>query len=181
MELDAWSYADEEWRGFVLIDSRDELLDRHVFVTLVAGESFYPEALGHADFAPGSPLVLRHEPDNPFDPNAMGIWNADETLKVGHVPAIIVRNLTPFDRSGIVVGVMLEGSAPSELMIAVAREPLTLRVIDELGERPRQVELWLRQQKLARRRSEEQREFRAGDPMEQMRRMAEDLRRPEVT
>jgi hypothetical protein len=66
MELDAWSYADEEWRGFVLIDSRDELLDRHVFVTLVAGESFYPDALGHADFAPRSPLVLRHEPDNPF-------------------------------------------------------------------------------------------------------------------
>ena len=71
MELDAWSFADEEWRGFVLVDSRDELLDRHVFVTLVAGESFYPDALGHADFAPGSPLVLRHEPDNPFDPNAI--------------------------------------------------------------------------------------------------------------
>ena len=140
MELDAWSYADEDWRGFVLVDSRDELLDRHVFVTWVAGESHYPDALGHAEFAPGSPLVLRHEPDNPFDPNAIGIHNADETLKVGYVPAIIVRNLTPFDRNGIVVGEMLEGSAPSELLIAVAREPLTVRVLDEHGQRPRQVE-----------------------------------------
>jgi hypothetical protein len=175
MELDAWSYAGEDWRGFVLVDSRDELLDRHVFVTWVAGESHYPDALGHADFAPGSPLVLRHEPDNPFDPNAIGIHSADETLKVGHVPAVIVRNLTPFDRNGIVVGEMLEGSAPSELLIAVAREPLTLRVLDEHGKRPHQVEQWLRREREARRRSEEQREFRAGDPMEQMRRMAEGL------
>ena len=63
MKLDASWYADKEWRGFVLHDARHDLEDRHVFVTWVAGISHYPAAVDLPDFAPGSDLVLRPEPE----------------------------------------------------------------------------------------------------------------------
>jgi len=72
MKLDASWYSDKEWRGFVLHDARRDLLERHVFVTWVAGISHYPAAVDLPDFEPGSEVVLRPEPDNPFDPKAIG-------------------------------------------------------------------------------------------------------------
>jgi hypothetical protein len=54
---------------FVLHDARRDLEDRRVFVTWVAGISHYPAEVELPDFAPGSEVVLRSEPDNPFDPN----------------------------------------------------------------------------------------------------------------
>jgi hypothetical protein len=68
----------------VLHDARHDLEDRHVFVTWVAGISHCPAAVDLPDFAPGSDLVLRPEPDNPFDPNAIGVWNASGAVQVGH-------------------------------------------------------------------------------------------------
>ena len=65
MKLDASWYADKEWRGFVLRDAPRDLEDRHVFVTWVAGISHHPTAVDLPDFAPGSEVVLRHEPEDP--------------------------------------------------------------------------------------------------------------------
>lgn len=52
----------------------------------VAGVSFRPEAVADASFDPGARLALVPEPDNPHDPNAVGIWNAERTLQAGYVP-----------------------------------------------------------------------------------------------
>jgi hypothetical protein len=106
MELDAIWYTDEEWQGFVHRDGRRDLLDRHVFVTWVAGISHFPDAADLPDFAPGSDILLQPEPDNPFDSNAIGVWNANGTVQVGHLPAVIVHDLSrwPEKRHRLVVG-----------------------------------------------------------------------------
>ena len=39
-----------------------------------------------ASFDPGLPLALVPEPENEFDSNAVGIWNAGRTLQAGYVP-----------------------------------------------------------------------------------------------
>jgi len=38
------------------------------------------------------------EPDNPHDSLAVGVWNADRTLKVGRAPAVVVAGLAADDR-----------------------------------------------------------------------------------
>jgi hypothetical protein len=53
----------------------------------VAGASYRLEALQDEAFAPGRPLALVPEPENPHDPNAIGIWDAERRLQAGYVPA----------------------------------------------------------------------------------------------
>jgi hypothetical protein len=112
MELEASWYEDDEGRGYVLADPVSDLLEQHVFVTWVAGIFHYPDAVDHPDFAPGSEIVLRPDPDNAFDPNAIGVWNAAATLRVGHVPAVIIRYLPSWsgERRGLMIGEMVEGT-----------------------------------------------------------------------
>ena len=43
LELPAWWYEDDEWRGFVLCGHRTDLLDQHVFATYLAGFNHRPE------------------------------------------------------------------------------------------------------------------------------------------
>jgi hypothetical protein len=40
-------------------------------------------------FAPGRRLALVREPDNPHDPNAVAVWDADRRVQGGYVPAEI--------------------------------------------------------------------------------------------
>jgi HIRAN domain len=180
MKLDASWYADKEWRGFVLHDARHDLEDRHVFVTWVAGISHYPAAVDLPDFAPGSDLVLRPEPDNPFDPNAIGVWNASGAVKIGFLPAVMVRDLpsVPQERHGLMVGEMVHGTDRVGLWVVVAREPLVLRVVTNVNDPPRpSVTAWVGHAKTALRRSEERKALRSVDPLEQMRQMAASLNR----
>jgi HIRAN domain len=65
--------------------------DPRVLVVPVAGVSFREEAVLDASFDPGLPLTLVPEPENEFDANAIGIWNAGRTLQAGYVP----RELAP--------------------------------------------------------------------------------------
>ena len=60
--------------------------DPRILVLPVAGVSFRIEVLEHPSFDPGRPLALVPEPENPHDPNAVGIWNEDRTLQLGYVP-----------------------------------------------------------------------------------------------
>jgi hypothetical protein len=97
-EVEVCWYEDEEWRGFLLVQPRSELLRLHVFDTWVAGVHHYPDSAVHESFAPGKQLALAAEPDNPHDAAAIGVWNAEQTLRVGHVPAVIVAKLPPNER-----------------------------------------------------------------------------------
>ena len=60
--------------------------DPRVLVVPVAGVSFRIEALEHPSFDPGRSLALVPEPENPHDPNAVGILNEARTLQLGYVP-----------------------------------------------------------------------------------------------
>jgi hypothetical protein len=179
MKLDASWYADKEWRGFVLHGARHDLEDRHVFVTWVAGISHHPAAVDLPDFAPGSEVVLRPEPDNASDPNAVGVWNACGTVQVGYLPAVVVHDLPriPGGRHGLMVGEMVHGSDRVGLWVVVARDPVVLRVITNAGDPPpTSVAAWVRHAKAALRWSEERKVLHSVDPLEQMRQMAASLK-----
>jgi hypothetical protein len=53
----------------------------------VAGVSYRLDDLQDDAFAPGRPLALVPEPDNPHDSNAIAIWDEARRLKAGYVPA----------------------------------------------------------------------------------------------
>jgi hypothetical protein len=61
--------------------------DERIKVVPVAGVSYRAEALDDLSFEPGRRLSLVPEPENPHDPNAVGIWNEARTLQLGYVPA----------------------------------------------------------------------------------------------
>jgi HIRAN domain len=63
--------------------------DDRVRVVKVAGASYRVEALQDDAFTPGRALALVPEPDNEHDPNAVAIWDADQRLQAGYVPAEI--------------------------------------------------------------------------------------------
>ena len=67
--------------------------DPRIRVVPVAGVSFRPEAHGDPSFEPGCRLALVPEPDNPHDPNAVGIWNEERTLQAGYVPRDVAPEL----------------------------------------------------------------------------------------
>ena len=67
--------------------------DPRVHVVKVAGSSYRGDALQDASFAPGRRLALVPEPENPHDPHAVGIWDADRRLQAGYVPAEIAPEL----------------------------------------------------------------------------------------
>ena len=100
-EVEVCWYEDETWRGYLPISPRSELLRLHVFDTWVAGIHHSPVAADDQSFAPWEPLALVAEPDNPHDSDALGVWNADRTLKVGHVPGVIVDDLSPNERTAV--------------------------------------------------------------------------------
>src|SRR4051794_10362824 len=94
--------------GYQLVDpdsgdylSRDapELAERGLRVAGVAGAGRHPaEALQSDAAAPGKPLTLRRDPDNPHDPNAIAVEAAGE--QVGWVPREVAAELAPGLDSG---------------------------------------------------------------------------------
>ena len=67
--------------------------DPRIRVVPVAGVSFRPEAVADASFDPGRRLALVPEPNNPHDPNAVGVWNEEQTLQGGYVPRDVAPEL----------------------------------------------------------------------------------------
>lgn len=57
----------------------------------VAGTSHRLDALQSPAFAPGRPVALVPEPRNPYDHNAIGVWDGDRRAQAGYVP----RELAP--------------------------------------------------------------------------------------
>lgn len=61
--------------------------DPRVLYCAVAGAKHRPAALQDARFQPRSEVLLRPEPDNPHDQDAVGVWDKSGILQVGYVPA----------------------------------------------------------------------------------------------
>jgi hypothetical protein len=83
--------------GYRLRDAETEEIVRHedprIRVIPVAGVSYRLDALQGDAFAPGQSLALVPEPDNEHDPNAVGVWDAEQRVQAGYVPAEIAREL----------------------------------------------------------------------------------------
>jgi hypothetical protein len=85
--------------GFRLRDAATEELvreeDPRVRVVAVAGVSFRSEELQDAAFAPGRRLALVPEPENEHDPHAIGVWDGEQRVQAGYVPAELALELRP--------------------------------------------------------------------------------------
>ena len=64
--------------------------DERLRVVKLAGASYRGDALQDDAFAPGRRLTLVREPENEHDPNAVGIWDAEQRVQAGYVPAEVV-------------------------------------------------------------------------------------------
>lgn len=84
------------WRnGYALVDPQTgtflrwdapEIAEVGAMICRVAGVSYRSSDLQQDDFSPGRPLLLRPEPDNPHDRNAVGVWDQAGRIQVGFVP-----------------------------------------------------------------------------------------------
>jgi hypothetical protein len=95
--LRLWLERDRRGAGYHLRDAatgeRVTWEDERIRVVPVAGVSFRPDAVADAAFDPGARLALVAEPQNEFDPNAVGVWNAERTLQAGYVPREVAGDL----------------------------------------------------------------------------------------
>lgn len=64
----------------------ESLGEAHVLYCKVAGVDHHERTLQDARFAAGSPLMLRPEPKNRYDRNAVGVWDGSGNVQVGYIP-----------------------------------------------------------------------------------------------
>jgi hypothetical protein len=70
----------------------------------VAGVSYRADALQDDRFKPREQIILRPEPANTYDPNAVAIWDNSDTVQAGYVPATISRQVAEEFRHGNPLG-----------------------------------------------------------------------------
>jgi hypothetical protein len=93
--------------------------DERLHVVKVAGSSYRAEALQDEAFAPGRRLALVPEPDNPHDPHAVAIWDAERRLQAGYVPAEVAPQLTG-DEQAVALWEFLEEGTRIGLRVLIA-------------------------------------------------------------
>lgn len=172
MEIAAVWYEVDNWRGYLLVDPASVLLRRHVGTSFVAGLRFHAATKGDPSFAPGRRLVVRPEPDNPQDPGAIALWNADASLQIGYLPRETSSKMTIAERVGLVLHERLADGERIQVGVLLSHETVDLVTVERDLEWGRRRVAQLKAQ-VARGLAPPP----TADPIEQMRRMAEDLRR----
>jgi len=97
-------YAPVDEDGFFLTIAEHRTSDPRCLYCNVAGTSYRQAALQDARFKPGAQLILRPEPTNAHDPNAISVWDSSETVHVGYVPAALSPQIAAQFRSGNPLG-----------------------------------------------------------------------------
>jgi hypothetical protein len=92
-------YEDADGENYFLALG-EYLSDTCVLYCKVAGVRHYPEALRDPRFKPGSAAILRLEPDNPYDSDAVGVWDGTGSVQVGHIPADLSTDVASRIRAG---------------------------------------------------------------------------------
>ena len=110
--------------GYRLRDAATEEIvrsdDPRVRVVKVAGVSYRLQALQDDAFAPGRRLALVAEPDNEHDPHAIGIWDAEQRVQAGYVPAEIARELDADEWQAISIWEFVEDGERLGLRVLLA-------------------------------------------------------------
>jgi HIRAN domain len=78
----------------------EQVSDPRVLYCKVAGAHHRPKALQDPRFKPGSAVILRPEPDNPYDADAVGVWDGSGSIQVGYIPADCCRSVASRIRAG---------------------------------------------------------------------------------
>lgn len=81
--------------GAFLARDAPELAERGLRITGVAGARFHEEALQSDGASPGSRLVLRPEPENPHDPDAVAV-DTEQGEHLGFVPRDMAAEVTDY-------------------------------------------------------------------------------------
>jgi HIRAN domain len=89
-------------------------------VIKVAGVSFRIDSLQEEAFAPGRPLALVPEPDNEYDPNAVGVWDEARTVQAGYVPAETARDLDATEWQAVSLREFFEDGQRAGLRVLLA-------------------------------------------------------------
>jgi hypothetical protein len=120
--LRLWLEATRE--GYRLRDAATEELvrrdDPRIRVINVAGVSYRLDALQNDAFAPGKQLALVPEPENEHDPNAIGVWDAEQTVQAGYVPAESARELDASEWQAVSLLEFFEGQQRIGLRVLLA-------------------------------------------------------------
>ena len=66
----------------------------------VAGVTYRSDTLQKASFGPGSRVVLKRDPRNPYDKNAVGVWDGRGRVQAGWVPAHVCTGVAAEMRAG---------------------------------------------------------------------------------
>jgi hypothetical protein len=110
--------------GYRLRDAANEEVvrsdDTRVRVIKVAGVSYRMEALQNDAFAPGRRLALVAEPDNEHDPHAIGVWDDEQRVQAGYVPAEVARDLAAGDWQAVSLREFFEGGQRAGLRVLLA-------------------------------------------------------------
>jgi hypothetical protein len=110
--------------GYRLRDAATEELvrrdDPRIRVINVAGVSYRVEALQDDAFAPGKRLALVPEPDNEHDPNAIGVWDEEQKVQAGYVPAEIAAELDAAEWQAVSLLEFFEGEQRMGLRVLLA-------------------------------------------------------------
>lgn len=95
----SWTHGDGVTRGYRVVDgagspwSDADLDEAGIHVLRVAGTSHRAGELQADGFAPGEPVILMPEPDNPHDPFALAVLDLSLEIQAGYVPATRSREL----------------------------------------------------------------------------------------
>lgn len=93
--------------------------DPRIRVVPLAGSSYRLDALQNSAFDPGRRLTLVAEPDNPHDPNAIAVWDADRAVQGGYVPAEVAPELAG-DEQAVSLWEFREGEQRVGLRVLIA-------------------------------------------------------------
>jgi hypothetical protein len=95
----AWSHGEGATHGYRVLDqagvawSDADLDDAGIHVVRVAGVTHHAADVQADAFAPGEPVILMPEPDNPHDPFALAVRDLSLARHAGYVPATRSREL----------------------------------------------------------------------------------------
>jgi hypothetical protein len=141
--LAGYQVVDPESGGFVARDA-PELAARGLRVVGVAGGArHHAEGLRSDAVAPGRPLTLRRDSENPHDPNAIAVHPAGGGEQVGWVPREVAAELAPdldAGRPWSAVVLRERRASPRDpreglTMLLAAAPAIELRVGDRRGRR----------------------------------------------
>ena len=115
---DAYSFTADDGRkiwavGFTVLDEDtgayvtlhdQRFRNPHCLLCRIAGTTHRPRALQDERFGPGHAVSLRLEPDNPYDGNAVSVWDAAQSMQGGFVPAEHSERIAKDLRAGVALG-----------------------------------------------------------------------------